>query len=242
MNLRKSIYFKPLCLLVAALFTCQCFYMERKLISTEEKVIGNGSQAYLYELEKVKTPSTQDPTIEYRIVKFPANRVESIDTYQKFKKVNIFNTILGGLFIGGFTGWTVTLTSSDDSFIKSYGLKGTYISALIGSLIVSAISINKAARKEEVKTSRQSLEKKPDATPIPAQNLPLEFILWTHGKRKGNAFKTRTDEQGIARIDLAADLKMTKFPTDHPLILYIYYLNPESQKKGILLDSLGPEK
>ncbi|HLP47453.1 MAG TPA: hypothetical protein VK469_16005 [Candidatus Kapabacteria bacterium] len=242
MNLRKSSYFKPLCLLVAALFTCQCISIEKKLVSTEEKVIEDESREFIYELEKIKAPSAQDPTIEYRIVKFPANRVESIDTYQKFKKVNIFNTILGGFFIGGFTGWTVTLTSSDDSFLKSFGLKGTYICALLGGLIVSAISINKAAKKEEVKTSRHYLEKKPDATPIPVQNLPLEFILWTHGKRKSNEFKTQTDEQGIVRINLVADLKMTKFPPGRSLTLYINYSNPESQLKGIFIDSWDRER
>ncbi|HLP47066.1 MAG TPA: hypothetical protein VK469_14030, partial [Candidatus Kapabacteria bacterium] len=84
------------------------------------------------------------------------------------------------------------------------------------------------------------LKKKPESTPIPVQDFPLEFKWGSPGK--SNSFKTQTNEQGIVRINLVDDLKMTKFPLDHALILYIYYLNPESQLKGILGDSLGPEK
>ncbi|HLP47294.1 MAG TPA: hypothetical protein VK469_15185 [Candidatus Kapabacteria bacterium] len=232
MNLRKSSYFKPLCLLVAALFTCQCFYMERKLISTEEKIIENGSQAYLYELEKVKTPSAQDPMIEYRIVKFPANRVELINTYQKIIKTNLFFFILGGCIIGGFL-------AKDD-----YEMSGVFNGLLIGLTLggTGKIIWNKKSGiiGEIKKPTRSYLQKKPNSTPIPAQNLPLEFKWRTRGKL--SIFKTQTDEQGIVRVNLIEDLKMTKFPFDQPLTLFILYFNPESQRKGIFKDSLGPEK
>ncbi|HLP58422.1 MAG TPA: hypothetical protein VK186_06315 [Candidatus Deferrimicrobium sp.] len=232
MNLRKSIYFKPLCLLVAALFTCQCISFERKLISTEEKVIENGSQGYVYELEKIKKTSAQDPMAEYRIVKFPANRVELINTYQKIIKTNLFFFILGGCIIGFF--------SAKDDYEMNGAFNGLLIGLTVG--VTGKIIWNKKSGiiGEIKKPTRSYLQKKPNSTPIPAQNLPLEFKWRTLGKLI--IFKTQTDEQGIVRVNLIEDLKMTKFPLDHPLILYIYYLNPESQLKGILGDSLGPEK
>jgi len=240
MNLRKSIYFKPLCLLVVALFTGQCISIEKKLVSTEEKVIENGSQAYVYELEKVKTPSTEDPTVEYKIVKFPANRIESISTY-KLRKIDRSSAIVTGVLAGALAGWTLTLNSSDDSFLKSRGLESTYIIALIGGLIGGSIKAGKKSDiKGEIKEPTESyLKKKSDSTPIPVLNLPLEFSWWSG---KSNTFKTQTDEQGLVRINLVDDLKMTKVPPDRSLILYIHYFNPVSQLKEILRDSLGPEK
>ncbi|HLP58293.1 MAG TPA: hypothetical protein VK186_05660 [Candidatus Deferrimicrobium sp.] len=242
MNLRKSTYFKPLCLLVAALFTAQCVSTERKLISTEEKVIENGIQAYVYELEKVKTPSAQDPTIEYKIVKFPANRAESISTY-KLRKVNgILCILLGcaaGAYYGSEIGYNSSIHSCDQMGPVFLGIligsvTGTIVGALAGKTI--GIKTDKGIIKVPTKTY---LKKKTDAMPIPVPNIPLEF-KWGTGV-KSNSFKTQTDEQGMVRINLLDDLKMAKFPLDHHLILYIYYLNPESQKKGIFKDSLGPE-
>jgi hypothetical protein len=55
------------------------------LISTEEKVIEKGNH-YVYELEKVKAPSAQDPIAEYRIIRFPAQKIEEIDTHRVVRK------------------------------------------------------------------------------------------------------------------------------------------------------------
>ncbi|HLP46689.1 MAG TPA: hypothetical protein VK186_00480 [Candidatus Deferrimicrobium sp.] len=242
MNLKKSSYFKPLCLLVAVLFTTQCVSIERKLVSTEEKVIENTSPAYVYELEKIKKPSVQDPIVEYRIVKFPADRVE-INTYQKIRKINrttfIFG-ILGGALIGGF------LSSNSKSRYVMAEPFDTATHCLIGAFIggagglIGSMSGRKVGEKEgvigEIKVPIKNL-KKADSTCMPSSYLPLEFKWGIRGK--SHAFKTKTDEQGIVRINLLDDLKITKFPLDHPLVLYIYYLNPESQIKGILRDSLG---
>jgi len=243
MNLRKSIYFKPLCLLVAALFTGQCISFEKKLVSTEEKVIENGSQAYVYELEKIKTPSTQDPTIEYRIVKFPANRVESINTY-KLRKNNRFLPILLGVLAGAGIGILIGKSQIKDP-CQDFGkpILGFLLGAPIGGIVFAGtgLGLKEKSGIREIKVPTSShFQKKPNSTPIPAQNLPLEFKWGTRGK--SNAFKTQTDERGIVRINLIDDLKIAKFPPDHPLILYIYYFNPESQLKEILRDSLGPEK
>ncbi|HLP58423.1 MAG TPA: hypothetical protein VK186_06320 [Candidatus Deferrimicrobium sp.] len=235
MNLRKSSYFKPLCLLVAALFTCQCISFERKLISTEEKVIEDESREFIYELEKIKTPSTQDPTAEYRIVKFPANRVESISTYKKIdRSLPITLGIVGAVF-GGLIA--IDLKHPDIYKLLPNFFLGTLIGGLIGGSMGSSI---KGKIREIKEPTRRYLTKKSDSTPIPIQNLPLEFKLGTGVK--SNTFKTQTDEQGIVRINLIADLKMTKLPFDHPLTLFILYFNPESQKKGLFKDSLGPEK
>jgi hypothetical protein len=235
MNLRKSTYFKPLCLLVAALFTGQCMSIKRELISTEEKVIENESQGYVYEFERIKTPSNEDPAVEYRIVKFPANRVESISTYKKIDRswpitLGIVGAVFGGLI-------AIDLKHPDLYKLLPNFFLGTLIGGLIGGSVGSSI---KGKIKEIKEPTRRYLTKKSDSTAIPAQNLPLEFKWGTGGK--SNSFKTQTNEQGIVRINLVDDLKMAKFPLDHPLILYIYYLNPESQLKGILRDSLGPEK
>jgi len=231
MNLRKSIYFKPLCLLVTALFTTQCITYERKLISTEEKVIENGSQAYVYELEKIKTPSAQDPTIEYRIVKFPANRVESISTY---KKVDRSLPIALGTVAGAVFGGIIVTDLNHPDINKA--LPNFVLGTLIGALIGSSIK----GRKGEIKEpTRRYLTKKSDSTPIPVLNLPLEFSWWSG---KSNTFKTQTNEQGILRINLIEDLKMTKFLPDRPLILFIHYFNQELQKNERFIDSLGLEK
>ena len=136
MNLRKRLYFKPLCLLVAALFTAQCVSIERKLIATEEKVIENGNQAYVYELEKVKTPSAQDPTIEYKIVKFPANRIQSINVYKKVKKANLWNCILGGLVVGAVIGAAIgSLSGGNDHDVQfRNAFYGFFIGAFTGGI------------------------------------------------------------------------------------------------------------
>ncbi len=243
MNLRKNIYFKPLCLLVAALFTSQCISIKKELVSTEEKVIVNGSQTYLYELEKIKTPSAQDPTVEYRFVKFPANRVESIYTF-KIKKVNRSSPILIGFLAGAAIGTKIGINS----------MKGEYLyvgRAITGFLIGSSIGIvcgifasnqmgKNSAKIIETKESVGSyLTKKTGSIAIPVEYCPLEFKWGPSGK--GIAFKTRADEQGIVRIHLIKDLKMTKVPPDHPLILHILYFNPEYRRKQLLKDSLGLE-
>lgn len=242
MNLRNNIYFKPLCLLVAALFVSQCTSVPLNLVSTEEKVIENGIQAYVYELEKIKTPSPEDPTVEYKIVKFPANRIETINTY-KPKKVNRISPIIGGVLIGAVIGSVIGVSSGrhheDGEILGFYG--GFRLGALIGGISAYAVSGTKEKKSGLIKKSAgSSLGKKPDSIPIPAQNLPLEFKWGTRGK--SNSFKTQTDEQGFVRINLIDDLKMTKLPLDRPLTLCIHYLYPESQLKGILSDSLGPEK
>jgi hypothetical protein len=216
------------------------------LISTEEKVIENGSHGYVYEFEKIKTPSSQDPTIEYRIAKFPANRVESINTYKR-RRVNRTLTIFGGLLIGAAAGIGVGSIKNYDScdpdpYINQF--RGFFLGSVLGVLAGIGAGTHmgiKSDLKGVIKESAGNhLQRKPDSISIPAQNFPLEFVWGTIGK--SNAFKTQTDERGIVRINLIDDLNMTKFPLDHPLILYIYYLNPESQVKEILRDSLGPEK
>lgn len=245
MNLKKSSYFKQLCLLVIVLFTAQCISIERKFVSTEEKVIENASPAYVYELEKIKNPSVQpaqDPIIEYRIVKFPAHRVELINTYQKIRKTNRFFSIFGGCIAGALIGTIIGGYSARDDYEMSGALCGFLIGIPAGGLITGGIiSKTKSGIIDEIKeTTWRYLQKKTDSTPIPAKNLPLEFKWKISGKI--NAFKTQTNEQGIVSINLSEDLKITKFPLDHPLILYIYYINLESQIKGILRDSLGPGK
>ncbi|HLP60353.1 MAG TPA: hypothetical protein VK186_16045, partial [Candidatus Deferrimicrobium sp.] len=223
-----------------------CVSVEKKLILMEEKVIVQDSQDYVYELEKIKTPTNQDPTIEYRIVKFPANKIEHIDTYQKIRKSHRFLPILGGFIagasIGGFLGyhldphdWTSKVRSAET---------GILIVGLIGC--INGIWAGHEARKkdgikEEIKVpTRNYLEKKPLSTSIPVPNLPLEF-KWEN-PNKGNAFVAETDEHGIVRIHLMNDLKIAKFPLNHQLILHIHYLNPESHLNETLWDILLPEK
>ncbi|HLP49158.1 MAG TPA: hypothetical protein VK469_24670 [Candidatus Kapabacteria bacterium] len=243
MNLRKSIYFKPLCLLVAALFTGQCVSIEKKLVSTEEKVIEDESQGYVYELEKIKTPSAQDPIVEYRIVKFPANRVETINIYKQDRKGNTFSSMLLGCAIsaalGIFIGTSLGNTHGDGD------INGSYYRVLIASLtggiggLIAGFTIKKKSSLIKEPTGFY-LGKKPGSSPIPVQDFPLEFKGVAGGK--SIVFKTQTNEQGIARINLIDDLKITKFPPDQPFTLYIHYLNPQSQKNAIFGDSLELEK
>lgn len=245
MNLRKSTYFKPLCLLVAALFTAQCVSIEKKLISTEEKVMENEIQEYIYELEKIKAPSTQDPTVEYRIVKIPVNRVQSINVYKKVKKVNLLGSFLGGIVAGAVIGAAIgALSGSHDEETLFRNLcYGFLIGAVTGTIGGPAIGeeIGKKHDLGQFKLPVGSyLKKKPDSPPMPIQDFPLEFKWRTTGKSK--SFKTQTNEQGIVRINLVEDLKMAKFPLDHPLKLRIYYFKPGSQLKGMFSDSLGPGK
>jgi hypothetical protein len=245
MSLRKCIYFKPLCLLVAALFTTQCITYERKLVSTEEKAIENGIPAYVYELEKIKIPSSQDPMLEYRIVKFPANRVESINTYHKIKKPSPWASFKGGAVVGAIVGNRIGQSQIKD-YCQDFGkpIVGSLIGALLGGTVFSLfgrVLKKESRRKQEIKEpSRSIFTKKTGSIPIPVQYFPLELKWGTRGK--SNSFKTQTDEQGLVRINLIDDLKIAKFPSDNPLILYIYFLNQESQLKEILRDSLEPEK
>jgi len=240
MNLRKSSYFKPLCLLVAVLFTGQCVTYERKLVSTEEKVIENGIEAYVYKLEKLKNPSAQDPIVEYKIVKFPANRIESFNIY-KLKKVNRTSSTLIGFLAGAIIGTTIGTRSMKGEYLYlNRAINGFLIGTVTGATIGYQLG-KKPVIQEEIKAPAGiCLEKISGSSPIPVQNLPLEFKWGTHGK--SNSFKSQTDGQGLVRINLVDDLKMTKVPPDRPLILYIHYLNPVSQLKEILRDSLGPEK
>ncbi|HLP61538.1 MAG TPA: hypothetical protein VK186_22045, partial [Candidatus Deferrimicrobium sp.] len=232
MNLRKSSYFKPLCLLVAALFTSQCVSIERKLISTEEKVIENRNQVYVYELEKIKTPSPQDPNAEYKIVKFPLNEVESINTY-KLSKVNVNNSIFLGMVAGTCIGYSIggNLTQYEHAKFGN-AIIGLLLGGVLGSIVLGKITGVKSDLKKVIKVSTKSyLVKNPDSSPIPVQNFPLEFKWRIRGKI--NVYKTQTDEQGIARINLVDDLKMPKFPPDGHSTLYIHYRNPYSQLNGI---------
>ncbi|HLP48655.1 MAG TPA: hypothetical protein VK469_22125 [Candidatus Kapabacteria bacterium] len=245
MNLRKSSYFKPLCLLVAALFTCQCISIEKKLVSTEEKVIEDESREFIYELEKIKAPSAQDPTIEYKIVKFPAKRVETIFVFEQGKKVNRFFSSLGIIVasaaIGSIIGQCLIEDACQDFGKPIFGFVIGTLTGALGSGVVVDMIKKKVDGKKEVKAHAGShLEKKLNSPPLSLQNFPLEFKWETSGK--SNTFKTQTDEQGIVRINLVTDLKITKIPPDRPLTLYILYFNPESQRKGIFNDSLGPEK
>ncbi|MCX6580964.1 MAG: hypothetical protein NT166_12370 [Candidatus Aminicenantes bacterium] len=247
MNLRKSFYFKPLCLLVAALFAGQCMSIKRELISTEEKVIESESQGYVYELVKVKTPSVQDPTVEYRIVKFPANRVQSINVYKKVRKADPLGCVLGGLVVGAVIGAAIgalTAGKNDDRKQFENGFYGFFIGAITGGIsgpkIGEKIGIKRAIRGEIKEPAGYYLKKKPDSIPIPAQNLPLELKWGTRGK--SYSFKTQTDEQGFVRINLIDNLKMTKFLPDRPLILFIHYFNPGLQKIERFIDSQGPLK
>jgi len=231
--------------LVAVLFTGQCMSIKREVISTEEKVIEDESREFIYELEKIKAPSAQDPTIEYKIVKFPANRIQSINVYKKIKKANLWGCFLGGLVAGAFIGAAIGCLSggNDDEVQFMNAFYGFFIGALTGG--ISGPRIGKKIEKKhdpgQFKIPVGSyLKKKPDSTPMPIQDFPLEFKWRIRGKT--NSFKTQTDEQGIVRINLIDNLKMAKFPLDHPLTLSIFYLNPESQVNGKFIDSLGPEK
>jgi hypothetical protein len=64
----------------------------------------------------------------------------------------------------------------------------------------------------------------------------LEFKLGTGSKQF--VFKTQTDEQGIVKINPIKDLKVIKVPPDHPLTVFILYINPETQSIGIFGDTL----
>lgn len=243
MNLRKSIYFKPLCLLVAVLFMAQCVSIQRKLVSTEEKVMENESREFIYEYEKIKTPSTQDPTVEYKIVKFPAKRVETIFIFEQVKKVNRFPTSLLTVVAGAALGTGIGQVLVQDSCVDfgkpifGFGI-GTLVGLFASVAVVEIVEKKGGSKKEFLKKHAGSrLEKEPNSLSIPLQNYPLEFV-WAQGKR--NVFKTQTNEQGIVKINLIDDLKMAKFPLDKPLILYINYLNPETQKNAVFGDSLGP--
>ncbi|MCX6578975.1 MAG: hypothetical protein NT166_02195 [Candidatus Aminicenantes bacterium] len=193
-------------------------------------------------MEKIKAPSAQDPAVEYRIVKFPANRIQSINVYKKFKKANLWGFFLGGVVVGAFIGAAIGgLSGGNDEEVQFMNaFYGFFIGAFAGG--ISGPKIGKKIEKKhgigQYKVPVGSyLKKKPDSTPMPIQDFPLEFKWRIRGK--SNSFKTQTNEQGIVKINLIADLKMTKFPLDHPLILYIYYLNPESQVNGKFIDSLG---
>ncbi|HLP47220.1 MAG TPA: hypothetical protein VK469_14810 [Candidatus Kapabacteria bacterium] len=205
MNLRKSSYFKPLCLLVAALFTSQCVSVEKKLILMEEKVIVQDSQDYVYELEKIKTPTNQDPTIEYRIVKFPANKIEHIKTYQKIRKTNrsgaFLNGLLGGAVLGGFIGSILGSQGGahGNSFYETPGTgQGISWGALIGS-IVGIVVGSKSALKDGITgkievTKNSDLGKKPLSTSIPVTNLPLEFKWKTATREMPSLLKPMNTE------------------------------------------------
>ncbi|HLP49156.1 MAG TPA: hypothetical protein VK469_24660 [Candidatus Kapabacteria bacterium] len=243
MNLRKRLYFKPLCLLVAALFTGQCISFERKLISTEEKIIENGNQDFIYELEKIKTPSIQSPTVEYRILKFPTIKVESVNTYELIK-IDRALPIIGGVIAGAAVGILIGNSQIQDP-CQEFGkpVIGFLLGASMGGLIINMAHLGikqKSVIKNEIikEPTGSYLTKKHDSTPIPARNLPLEFKWWA---RKLNVFKTQTDDQGIVRINLIDDLKITKLPPEHHLYLCIHYLNPKTQLDELFEDSLGPE-
>lgn len=241
MNLRKSRYFKMLCLLVAALFTSQCVSMDRRLISTEEKVIENESEYYIYELEKIKTPSVQDPTVEYKIIKFPTNKMESLNIY-KVRIVDRSSGIALGFLVGTISGSLIGVKLSQHCYTEfGNGLLGGFIGAIIGSSAGGSLKNKKNSDLiGDFKVPTGSyMAKKPGSTPIIVRDFPLEFKLGTGSKQI--VFKTQTDEQGIVKINLIKDLKMIKVPPDHPLTVYILYMNPESQRIGIFKDSLEPE-
>jgi hypothetical protein len=234
MSLRKNGYFKMLCLFVAVLFTGQCISYERNLISTEEKVIENGNY-YVYELEKIKTPSAQDPTVEYRIVRFPAKKIEVIDTHQLIRKNDHFLSFLGGAIVGGVVGSFLGYSLKHQASVEHMGNVGWgFILGTLGGGI-GAASIGDS--EKTIKSSKPGyLQKKKDSIAIPAPYFPLEFKL-IRGK-KAVVFKTQTNEQGIVKLHLFHDLKIPKYPLDQSLRVYIHYLNPESQQKGLLKDTL----
>ncbi|HLP62642.1 MAG TPA: hypothetical protein VK186_27630 [Candidatus Deferrimicrobium sp.] len=243
MNFKKSSYFKTLCLLGAAFFTTQCASIERKLVSTEEKVIENESRDFVYEYEKIKTPSAQDPTLEYRIVKFPANKIEKIGTY-KFIKVDRSPGIITGVIAGAVAGILMGNSQIRDTCVdRGKPILGFLLGAPLGGFILGQAlgPTNKTALKEEIKKSTGNyLQKKADSTPIPVENLPLEFKCQSRGKII--AFKTQTNEQGIVRVNLVTDLKIKKFRPGNNLMLYIYYFNQESQLGCMISRFPGPGK
>ena len=229
-----------LCLFVAVLFTVQCVSVNKRLILTEKRVIENEIH-FVYELEKIKIPSAQSPIVEYKIIKFPADKVESINKYAKVKKPThiglalVVGTICG--LIGRSNGASQIEDPCQDFLKPPLGFAAGFSLGFLGGAILSYCINNKKTILGEFEEPKGStLIKKPDSDPIMAPNIPLEF-KWMI-KNKSFIYKTNTDDQGIVRLNLINDLNLTNYPHGWPSRWYIYYLNPESQTKELFLDSL----
>lgn len=240
MNLRKSRYFKMLCLAVAILFTVQCFSIKKSLISTEKRVIENEIH-FVYEFEKIKTPSAQSPIVEYKIIKFPADKVETINKYVKVKKPThlplalIAGTICG--LIGRSSAAKHIQDPCADFLDPPLGFIGGFSLGFLGTAILSYGINNKKTVLGEFEVPKESiLIKKPGSIPIMAPNIPLEF-KWMI-KNKIFIFKTNTDDQGIVKLNLINDLNMINSPSVWPSRWQIYYINTETQAKELFMDSL----
>jgi hypothetical protein len=131
------------------------------------------------------------------------------------------------------------LDSSDPNYNNGGQIGAATLGMLMGGIIGTALPLLvKIPDKTvgQIKEHHLVLNPKPDADPIPARNIQVE-IQWPSEGRCEN-YKTRADDQGLLRINLINDLKPKKFPPDKLSRLLIRYINTETGKLEIYVDSL----
>ena len=240
MKWRKNKLFKIAVLGLIILFSWQCSSIATgSLITSEEKINEQIVNGYQLGIEKINRPSSQQPTLEYKVVKFPMNQARVINTYERVKTKHS-KPMLWGFLIGGGVGFFYGLAQPSDSEgllgkngkvivgtlgIGLYGLilgrliRGKAFNAFGGERVID--SDNPIIRKEVFFAANKSL-----STPVP--NFPVN-ITWSSQGKQG-AVETTTDENGVIKVHAIDDLKMSDAELKAGTALTIAYIDNREKR------------
>jgi hypothetical protein len=170
-------------------------------------------------------------------MKIPLNAIVRKDFYEMTRKYHAAATAPFGLVSGVIGGFEIAVILHPSNNEKKIGAEifGFLLGGIIGTALPLLVKIPDKT-VGQIKEQHLVLNPKPDAEPIPARNIQVE-IQWP-SQGRGEIYKTRADDQGLLRINLINDLKPKKFPPDKPSRLLIRYINTETGKVEIYIDSL----
>jgi len=245
MKWRKNKLFKTAVLFLVIIFSWQCSSITTGgLVSSEEKIDQQIIRGYQYGIEKIKEPSSQDPTLEYKVVKFPVNRGQVINTYEKVK-IKHSKPMLWCFLLGAGIGFSVSIGKDyePEGFSKAFkvtlqtlgfGLYGLIIGRFLKGKAFYAFGGETVTVPDE-RIIHKHVFFEPNkiySTPVP--NFPVKVTWRSEGKQ--GAFEIATDDQGIIRIHVTDDLKMSAAALKGGVDLTIGYL--ENQKQRTYRDRL----
>lgn len=223
MKWRKNKLFKIAVLVSVIIFSWQCSSISTgSLITSEEKINEQIINGYQLGIEKIKQPSSQAPALEYKLeyklVKFPMNQAQVINTYERVKTKHS-KPMLWGLLLGGGIGFFYGLALPSDSegllgrngkvIVGTLGL-GLY--GLIAGRLIKGKAFNAFGGEKVIDTDNPIIRKevffeanKSFSTPVP--NFPVN-ITWSSLGKQGT-YETTTDENGVISVHASADLKLS---------------------------------
>lgn len=230
-----KILIKTISIFMVVIFSFQCAVISKgALIDVEKKVDENPALGYNYKFEPVPATESNRSTLEFKFVKVPRNRIDSVKTYNKIKRLSSESKALIGTGIGFASGILLAIATKPDFDLYqpnrkvALGILGGIIGLAVGTLSKPHETVlGKIQEKETVYTDKTNVI----AIPLANQPIEIEFVNNSTDntyKMDIRTIKKFTDNDGKITIDIKNDFGFNKIPSKKYYTMSFTYINAET--------------